>query len=578
MAVNIHNLIAAIVPDVYCKNDIYTDKDGKQMSRVEAVKKAIEEEKKKIIAGVENAVQEGIKKKELDLAHAGASLSSEEKTALEKKLRKEAQERAPKIDYVKIAGIAERKDYEPIDFVSTFYKGHFQAFKGLLKNPLEYHSLSYDSPGETLEPLYFWIVDSIPNLGFTKVEKISDSFASTVGSGHFSEMGAKASRMQEEAMKIFGTVNTVLKSILNIVYDLKEFKIRLETYDELKSKNENIRTAAMYSLKQIWMDSVDAKRGTTSLKGLAQNFDYVTLIDAFMFAKNLDEVHNLDLNDRVKRILEQRYADFDKWIKESEIELRKRYEVERIYLKSQYNSIKLYARWLKPYLEAAGKLEQRADMNNPALVSMFNSTIFELSVIASSKYDPDDDVRSQDLPKIFKGSNKKKYAPVMVFDFKFRSIPEKFGQNYAFRGRADIIFSGYALKEDEVKLLKEQLAKSDVGDLMSWVLGSTDNSLLQIQSDIDSLLPEEKPTAKGDPKSEPNPFTELADIFQNPFSSSPGSEKKWEDSLTPSKDDEKDKVIRSRCILTARMRCTKFYEIYKKAHKMQAFGAIEDAF
>src|SRR3989338_10422724 len=98
------------------------------------------------------------------------------------------------------------------------------------------------------------------------VEKLIDNFTSSPGSGFFSEIGQKATKMQEEAMKILGNANQVVKSIINILYDLKEFKMRIDLYKKLKSeKSEEIR-AALYSLKQIWMDTVDIKRNTTSLK------------------------------------------------------------------------------------------------------------------------------------------------------------------------------------------------------------------------------------------------------------------------------------------------------------------------
>src|SRR3989344_4004527 len=58
--------------------------------------------------------------------------------------------------------------------------------------------------------------------------KITYNFVSSPGSGHFSEMQGKATQMQQEASRTMGNENTVLKSILNLVYDLKEFRLRLK--------------------------------------------------------------------------------------------------------------------------------------------------------------------------------------------------------------------------------------------------------------------------------------------------------------------------------------------------------------
>ena len=76
----------------------------------------------------------------------------------------------------------------------------------------------------------------------------------------------------------------------------------------------------------------------------------------------------------------------------SEKELRKRYEIEKIYLKSQVNTVQLYARWLKPYLQASGSLEQRAE-STAAIVNNFNTTFIRASVLMGySEYDPSDDI------------------------------------------------------------------------------------------------------------------------------------------------------------------------------------------
>src|SRR3989344_3738944 len=203
-------------------------------------------------------------------------------------------------------------------------KSELRAFKKLIKKDFnkaaeeakpkaaEEHSLLYDSSSETLEPVYFWILDNMKGR-FKSVEKFIDNFTASPGSGHFGELGARATRMQEEGMKILGSVNTVLKSIINLIYDLKEFEIRLSHYKSANSKNKEEAEAGLLSLKQIWMDNVDIKRGQGSINALAAgNLQFVTIRDAFMMAKSTDEVDKMDLNDRVKRILKPRLQEFFK--------------------------------------------------------------------------------------------------------------------------------------------------------------------------------------------------------------------------------------------------------------------------
>ncbi len=86
----------------------------------------------------------------------------------------------------------------------------------------------------------------------------------------------------------------------------------------------------------------------------------------------------------VKRLL-QRFGEFQRWLELSGKELRKRYELEKTYLKSQISSLKLYSRWAKPYLKAAAQLEQRATATS-SLVSTFSTSLFELTLLGIGDY------------------------------------------------------------------------------------------------------------------------------------------------------------------------------------------------
>lgn len=530
MVVDIHKLIAAINPDVYCKE--FEDEYGQRTYIKDEIKKYLKE-------------------------NPGDFLGAAKLGSMK----------------VKEAGYME---FDDSSSRSTYYANPFK--KVGLKAPIEKHSLSYDAFGENLEPIYFWILDNLyTEFKAKEVEKLIDNFASSPGSGHFSEMGGKATRMQEEAMKILGAANQVIKSILNIIYDLKEFRLRLDVYDRYKNGSVEDKKAGLLSLKQIWMDTVDMKRGNGSLNGLAQQLNFVTIRDAFMAADSVKQVGDMDLNERVKRILEQRISEFFDWLDKSEKELRKRYEIEKTYLKGQVNTVQLYAKWAKPYLSAASQLEQRANPSSAALVTAFNTAIFELVLIGKGEYKPEEDVDKGDLPKIFRDTKMNKYYPIIIVELKFRSVPERAGQQgYGFRGKVEIVFTSYALRDDEFKILKEQVRKDDMGDVLNWIEGSTEESLKQIQDEIDYFLKDldEKPKSNVEEKKEEdtNPFSALASIFkkekkkvEKKENEKPGVLKLGE------KDSDMESVVRSLAIIEARKNCRKFYDSYKKAHNMPTF-------
>jgi len=252
-------------------------------------------------------------------------------------------------------------------------KGIYEAAKNAKPKAIAEHKLVYDSPTESLEPIYFFILDLMNDLGL-KPEKLIDNFTSSPGSQHFGEMGQRTSVMQQQGAKLLGDINTVLRSILNIIYDLREFKIRLSAYEDMKDPKK--KASAILSLKQIWMDKVDIQKGNSSIKAMALGQGgFNTLIDAFLVVNSDEEIKKLDLNQIVKRILKPRLNDFNIWLKESKSELQKRFDIEKTYLRSQVNSLKIYSRWAKPYLKAAQELEMSGNSRNPALVKMFNTLL-----------------------------------------------------------------------------------------------------------------------------------------------------------------------------------------------------------
>jgi len=535
--VDIHKLIAAISPDVYCQK-VKKQIDGKDVDLIKWLKRTIK--------------YEGIKKdgvlKEVEPLKPGDM---------------------PAYDY----------DDAKADALNLWG----------IKSPIEQHKLTYDSPAEGLEPVYFWLLDFL-NGPYKEIDKVTDNFVASPGSGHFSEMQGKATQMQQEASRTMGNVNTVLKSVLNLVYDLKEFRIRLKpykTYHDEESK-DNEKYKALLSLKQIWLDNVDIRKGRGSINALSSGeLDFVTLRDAFMSIMN-DKLQNakgdkLDLNERVKRILEQRASEFFLWIKESYSSLKQRYEIERNYLKSQVNMLKLYAKWVKPYLVAAQRLQQSYESKNAALVTAFNTMILELQLIASSPYDIKDDVAAGLVPDLFNNYTGRKYYKVLVLEFDFRSIPQKVSQrDWAFGGKVDIKFTSYSLNEEELEVLKNEINKDDLKSVLELVDGATKESLDQIDKEIRALTEgkededilkedEEKEAEKKKKKEEYEKGDDfgLKGLF-SAFKFKKKDKEKFDKKKTinPEPDNEYEAVVRSQCAIESRSLCFTVFDTYKKAHGM----------
>jgi hypothetical protein len=402
-------------------------------------------------------------------------------------------------------------------FWQAVEKAKLIPFNPAENSKVEHHKLVYDSSLEGLEPVYFWMLDFIQDQA--KVEKIIDNFASSPGSGNFSEMMGKATRMQEEAMKIMQTIGILIKSILNIIYDLKEFEIRLHHYKTAESKDKDEREAGILALKQVWLDNVDMKKGMGSINSLTRgDLNFVTLRDAFMFTNDVKNVDKIDLNDRVKRLLKPRLSEFLEWKVRSSAELKKRYQIERTYLKSQLNSLKLYTKWAQPYLKAAAQLEQRNLKTNPGLVNSFNTMILELLLFVSREVNPKDKIygRAKELPYNFANINfKRKYFGCVFIDFAFRSYPMQAARGgYNYGGRVEVNLRSFALNDEEIKLLKDKLDESSFNESLKLAQGMTEETLAELKEDIEYFLNEDREDIDGKKENnDVNPFMALLGFY-----------------------------------------------------------------
>jgi len=444
------------------------------------------------------------------------------------------------------------------------------------------YKLIYNSPYETLEPMYFWILDYLDP---SKTEKLVDNFQSSPGSGHFSELMGKATRMQEEGMKVMQTIGVLIKSIINIIYDLRQFEIRLEDYAAAKSKDKARAEAGNLALKQTWLDNVDIKRGNTSVKAMAfSQASFATLIDAFMVAQSLEQITKkpeeggLDLNERVKNILKQRYLEFSKWKELSEQELRKRYNIERSYLKSQVDSLKLYSRWAKPYLKSAEELKMITSPS-AALVKAFNTIILELTLLRKTSFDVAGAIVDKRLPRDFEKwlsrGKIREYFVCTFVDLTFRGIPQRAEQHYTFGGRADVVFKAYALNKEEIDLLKSKLEESDLKESMKLVEGATDEALGEIQEDIDYYLKgvkrkDESQEEESEKEEDVNPFSALLGFGKSSKKSKSKADKDSKDEKIPilKPDNYAEEFVRALAEKDASEFTYKVYDIYKKSHGM----------
>ena len=354
----------------------------------------------------------------------------------------------------------------------------------------------------------------------------------------------------------------------------------MQSYED--TRNQKKKDGAILSLKQVWMDKVDMQKGNSSIKAMAmsQQGAFVTLINAFLAVKDSADVDKIDLNDVVKRILKPRIAEFNTWVVESEKELKKRYEIERTYLKTQVNNLKLYAQWARPYFRAAQQLSSKESGKNAAIVNTFNTILLELTLLGKNKIDVKKSSISGDLPAEFANEKflrklKRTYNSCILVDFKFRGIPQRVSQqpHYVFGGRAEVTYRAYVLTDDEIAKLNKEIENSDVNDTLKLIEGTTTESLGALQEDINFFLQEKEKEEKSEKKSdESNPFLALIGNYNDKSETkSKESGKKADTNLPAQKDSFVEEQIRNLAAKNAVTTAFGLFDIYKKAHGMASF-------
>ena len=108
---------------------------------------------------------------------------------------------------------------------------------------------------------------------------------------------------------------------------------------------------------------------------------------------------------------------------------------------------------------------------------------------------------------------------------------------------------------------------------MKLIQGATDDSLKEIQEDIEELLDEDKEKKEKEEAKEQdvNPFTALFSIFK--------TEKKKEKvdlSKGIKPDSTRERVMRSQASIAARQLCFKVFDTYKKANAMPSYPDPHD--
>jgi len=376
-----------------------------------------------------------------------------------------------------------------------------------------------DDPRYRLESIYFWLLDFLRDDFKLNVLKISDEFGGSFGSAFYTDIVRRAQSILNTAKELGGLINTIIKSIVDISNSYRTLVAeRLRWFDDLKSDNPEKSFTALKALKSIWIDTVDARKGVTSLRRLSspgeQRIGYASSLDLFFVADYEEKLKELIskgivnesilkhpsykdisyyeknniVNERVSSLVKNRLVEFYNWLEELEKYLKERAKYLKAYLLHQINSLIYYLEMAKPYFKAARALTQK-EYKIPDMVKGFESVILEITLFAIDK---EKEISEWD-PNV-KDIVKKKYIPLYEINILARARPTlqtitvERTALYTYIGRVDIEFRAYVLTKEE---LDELIENKEVEDLL-YIQGMTETFLEGIVDTICNVYLYEK--------------------------------------------------------------------------------------
>ncbi|MCL4176370.1 MAG: hypothetical protein KJ072_01290 [Verrucomicrobia bacterium] len=234
-------------------------------------------------------------------------------------------------------------------------------------------------------------------------------------------------------------------------------------------------------------------------------------------------------------------------------------------MRTQLVALKAYARWLRPFLDrdrgGGGHKSQSAD-----LVAAFNTSLFKIEAIARNDSLLEEEFSAGNLPHWMASQHHRRAVPVLIIEASFRTVPGK-SHNGGFhhRGRIWVCLTSYALREEELRLLRAVVEHHDLHVLMRAAGVFEEDVLENLEIELARFSTGNGDSRKGSVNEDTNPFSALWGLAKMIFSGTRSSAADADDELILplSGDSFPEQVIRSRSLVLARRGCRETFSALK---------------
>jgi hypothetical protein len=368
--------------------------------------------------------------------------------------------------------------------------------------PLHRYRIIYESFQNSIEECYFWLINYLRyDLGFMKIDKITDVFAAAEHSAIFGTAQQRLGLQQDKVTQFLATIGKMVKDLFQLVRELRIIDERMGYYNDSYDPASRSRESAEITLKGIWVDMVEGgAKNPASVYGLAKELQFTTLPDLFyayhpMTAMEVDEmVDALDFNRKVREVLKRKLRQFLGWKDSTYKELGTRRKFTIKYLRQHFDVIKMYMDWVKPYLKNINRLKLKGEKaDTPDLIAAFEGSLVEIEILA--RWIPE--------------GNKDYYGCVLLhFDYRTRPSLNYSAEGYQrgpiHVGETKITWRLYTWNDKDIAQYKALKAHEDF-ELLSSIDSSVKAAMEALGDDLMKYLREAGEDIPLQKKGEPKP-------------------------------------------------------------------------
>jgi hypothetical protein len=341
--------------------------------------------------------------------------------------------------------------------------------------PVEY-LIRIDTPFESIGKFYNMVLKELRDFKMPNIVKIDQTLSASPTSAFYADVAQRKAYAKEQVDKGMQIIGGIMQTVIKLIYSLREFDLILDIFKRLLGKDDKERIGAELNLRRIFLDEVDAKKGRGSIHNMttAQGMEFVSLRDNFLIIKDLKSIDDLNANDRIKRILKDRFSEYEDWKKAYKKDIEGRKKIQKEFLRSQVESMKMQLEWVKPYYTLMQQLNIDTGVANPDLLAGIDTSIIKTK-IRTVLGGPDAKIPS--LATAF-----------VDVDFSFKTSPVQVrgaqGQAFHHRFSTEIKYTPYVMSNEDYEKVKKVETMRDI-KFLETIVGE---SLSAIKDDLEKYM------------------------------------------------------------------------------------------